>query len=210
MIAGEQGWETLKFGSKVWEERVMGGLNVHADDQNSASPSQKKKWNKSPKLILGLAALIAIPVLGTTFAGSITVNSGSKINFGQGQVQALACDNSVTITPYANYLDGKWMLETITVTNLDTTYPDGCQGKNITIAAYNGSSTTISASATTFVPGAASGAITPSAPATWGGAETVSQTVGASTTDTITISFATGVDLTDTYTAVNGFTIQQN
>ena len=187
----------------------MGGLNVHADDQNSASPSQKKKWNKSPKLILGLAALIAIPVLGTTFAGSITVNSGSKINFGQGQVQALACDDSVTITPYANYSAGKWMLETITVTNLDTT-TTGCQGKNITIAAYDGSSTTISASATTFAPSATSGAITPSASATWGGAVTVSQTANASTTGTITISFATGANLTDTYTAVNGFTIQQN
>ena len=187
----------------------MGGLNVHADDQNSASPSQKKKWNKSPKLILGLAALIAIPVLGTTFAGSITVNGASKIIFGQGQVQALACDDSVTITPYANYSAGKWMLETITVTNLDTT-SSGCQGKNITIAAYNGSGTTISASATTFAPTASSGAITPSVPATWGGVETVSQTADASIDGTITISFATGVDLTDTYTAVNGFTIQQN
>ena len=187
----------------------MGGLNVHADDQNSASPSQKKKWNKSPKLILGLAALIAIPVLGTTFAGSISVNTGNSINFGQGQVQALACDGSVTITPYANYSAGKWMLETITVTNLDTT-SSGCQSKNITIAAYDGSSTTISASATTFAPGAGSGAITPSASATWGGAVAVSQAVGNSETDTITISFATGANLTDTYTAVNGFTIQQN
>jgi hypothetical protein len=187
----------------------MGGLNVHADDQNSASPSQKKKWNKSPKLILGLAALIAIPVLGTTFAGSITVNSGTNIDFGQGQIQALPCDNNVTITPYANYSGGKWLLETITVTNLDTT-TNGCQGKNITIAAYDGASSTITASATTFAPSANSGAITPSSSATWGGAVTVSQTANASTSDTITISFATGANLTDTYTAVNGFTIQQN
>jgi hypothetical protein len=189
----------------------MGGLNLHLDDENSGASSEKKKWNKSPKLILGLAVLIAIPVLGTTLAGSITVNSGSggKINFGQGQTQAVACDNDVTITPYAVYAAGKWLLETITVTNLDT-QASGCQGKNITVAAYDGSNNTISASATTFQPSGTAGAITPSTSATWGGAVTVSQTGGATATGTETIVFASGANLTDTYTSVSGFTIQQN
>jgi hypothetical protein len=187
----------------------MGGLNLHVDDENSGASSERKKWNKSPKLILGLAVLIAIPVLGTTFAGSIAVNSGSKINFGQGQTQALACDTDVTITPYASYAGGKWLLETITVTNLDT-QTSGCQGKNITVAAYDGSSNTITASATTFQPSGTAGAITPSTSATWGGAVTVTQTGGATATGTETIVFASGANLTDTYTSVNGFTIQQN
>jgi hypothetical protein len=112
----------------------MGGLNVHADDQNSASPSQKKKWNKSPKLIIGLAVLIAIPVLGTTFAATVNITP-STITFGQGQATALACDDEVTITPYANYYHGDWRLTKVEISGLDIRSAH-CLGKNITLAAY--------------------------------------------------------------------------
>jgi hypothetical protein len=126
----------------------MGGLNVHADDQNSPSASQKKKWNKSPKLIIGLAVLIAIPIIGTTFAGTITVTP-STVTFGQGQAAAMACDPSVVITPNANYSGGHWYLTNVIISGLDTS---ACAGKNVTVAAYDTSGNTISGSATTFVP----------------------------------------------------------
>ena len=53
-----------------------------------------------------LAVVVGIAVIGgmsSTLAGTITLNSGSTVEFGQGIVTAAACDSSVTITPSASY-----------------------------------------------------------------------------------------------------------
>jgi hypothetical protein len=121
----------------------MGGLNVHADDESSVSQSQKKKWFKSPKVILGICALIAIPVVGTTFAATtrVAINNNNGIAFGQGNSAALACDETVTITPHAWFSRGSWYLSSVTISNLDTTSGQACDGKTITLAGYTSNNT---------------------------------------------------------------------
>jgi hypothetical protein len=125
----------------------MGGLNVHADDQSSATNRQKKKWYKSPKIIIGVAALVAVPVIGTTLAtpaGNITVNTDGNVTFGQGEAGVLPCDSSVIIHPHQAYVDG-WFLDKVTITdfNLNTTSEGtGCGGADIVLHATSGLNTT--------------------------------------------------------------------
>ena len=75
----------------------MNTLNLGSDE----IPATKKKSNtRNLKIALGLAAVILVPTIGSTLAGSIAV-SGSAIEFGQGFTSTVTCngDNAITITP---------------------------------------------------------------------------------------------------------------
>jgi hypothetical protein len=107
-------------------------LNLSSDDE----PSRKKKGqNRSLKIILGLAAVILVPTIGSTLAGGITVGSGS-LEFGQGVVTTAACDTSITVLPTTAYAGDTFTLSTIVVSNLDTS---GCNGKALTLKVLSGS-----------------------------------------------------------------------
>ena len=70
----------------------MNTLNLGSDDE----PVVKKKSNtRNLKIALGLAAVILIPTIGSTLAGSITVGTGT-VEFGQGFVTTAACDTAIT------------------------------------------------------------------------------------------------------------------
>ena len=62
----------------------MPSLNLEQD------PMRKIRLftSKRSKLILGAIILLALPVIGTTLAASITINSNSSVQFGQGVAQA--------------------------------------------------------------------------------------------------------------------------
>jgi len=107
-------------------------LNLSSDDE----PSRKKKGqNRSLKIVLGLAAVILVPTIGSTLAGGITVGSGS-VEFGQGVVTTAACDTSITVLPTTSYASDTFTLSTIVVSNLDTT---GCNNKDLTLKVLSGS-----------------------------------------------------------------------
>ena len=102
-----------------------------------------------------LAVVVGIAVIGgmsSTLAGTITLNSGSTVEFGQGIVTAAACDSSVTITPSASYesdtakASTNFLISTIQVKNLGLSTGGGngtgCKGKWITIKAYAQNSNT--------------------------------------------------------------------
>ena len=186
----------------------MGGLNLHVDDENSGASSEKKKWNKSPKLILGRAVLIAIPVLGTTFASTITVNTGTRINFGQGQEQAIACDNAVTVTPHTTWSSsGYFILDTVTVSNLNVTstsdtYGPGCAGASLTLNAYGSDTNTVSGSTLSFTLPASSTTLT-----NLSGFTSYTHS-GFANPATIAIGLTSPINLSTSN--VGGFTIQQN
>jgi len=77
----------------------MNILNLGSDEM----PEKKKKSNtRNLKIALGLAAVILVPTIGSTLAGSITVSGGS-LEFGQGIVTTAACDTTITVTPEAFY-----------------------------------------------------------------------------------------------------------
>lgn len=110
----------------------MSPLNIHPEE---AQPVSKKKSNKLIKVLLGISALIAVPVIGTTLAASITINP-SPIQFGQGVAQATACDAEIIITPDAAFTNvtgaGSFKLGTITLTGI----ADACSGKVFKVRAY--------------------------------------------------------------------------
>jgi len=113
----------------------MSPLNIHPEDAVNAP---KKKKNKTLKVMLGIAALVAVPVVGTTLAASIGINSGSAVQFGQGVVQATACDNEITVTPTASFANSSgatstaFSLSTISVKDIAST----CDNEDFIIKVY--------------------------------------------------------------------------
>ena len=56
-------------------------------------------------MILGIGALTGVIALGSTLAANINLNAGSTVEFGQGITQATACDNDITVTPLASFIN---------------------------------------------------------------------------------------------------------
>ena len=110
----------------------MNTLNLGSDDE----PVVKKKSNtRNLKIALGLAAVILIPTIGSTLAGTITVSGGS-VEFGQGVSQTAACGN-LTLTPAAGFTNvadgGVFGLGTVTLSAI----PVACSAKTFTIKAFD-------------------------------------------------------------------------
>ena len=115
----------------------MSPLNIHPEESSASTP--KKKKSKTLKVMLGIGALVLVPVIGSTFAATINITNGPEINFGQGQVQAIACDSDgVTVTAGSIFTnvedaDGVYTLEDVTVTGIS----DDCDGALFKVSIYN-------------------------------------------------------------------------
>jgi len=110
----------------------MNTLNLGSDE----IPATKKKSNtRNLKIALGLAAVILVPTIGSTLAGSITV-SGGAVEFGQGSITAAACDSDMTILPSASFDNtsgaGSFNVGTVVVSGI----ADACSGKAFKLTAY--------------------------------------------------------------------------
>jgi hypothetical protein len=113
----------------------MSPLNIHPEEDRAAT---KKKNNKVLKVILGISALIAVPVIGTTLAASITINSTDPIQFGQGVQRAVVCDSEVTMTALADYANaanaaGAFTLGDVSLSGI----ADACGAKSFKINIYD-------------------------------------------------------------------------
>jgi hypothetical protein len=91
---------------------------------------------------LAVISVFSYTLLGSTFATNISMSTG-RVEFGQGIIQALACDNSVTITPYATFANASgasaaYKLTAIRVTDMGA----GCWGKDFIIKVYNSTDST--------------------------------------------------------------------
>jgi len=125
----------------------------------------KRFLNK--KAIAFLAAgliLIAIPVIGTTLAGTITINSGTAVQFAQGSITTATCDADITVSATSTYSDN-FYLKTITLSGINLV--SGCEGKTLTVSAAT--------TAIPSVPGTISSGVTDIA-------FTIPQVVGSSNT----------------------------
>jgi hypothetical protein len=103
----------------------MNTLNLGSDE----IPEKKKKSNtRNLKIALGLVAVILVPTIGSTLAGTIGISTGS-IEFGQGSASTLSCQplgEDVTITPVSALLtSAAFALDSINVSGLN----DTCNGK---------------------------------------------------------------------------------
>ena len=119
----------------------MSPLNIHPED---AVNVPKKKKNKTLKVMLGIAALVAVPVVGTTLAASITIGANNAaINFGQGVVQATACDAAITVTTDSTFTNatgaGSFKLGDVTISGIST----DCNAKKFVINVFPDTSTSV-------------------------------------------------------------------
>jgi len=71
---------------------------------------------KPAKLFIALGSVCAL-VLGYTFAGNITLNNDQGVEFGQGVVRTVACDqDGLILTPYSAFINGASNFTPITIT----------------------------------------------------------------------------------------------
>jgi hypothetical protein len=136
----------------------MPGLNLERD------PLRKIRLlnSRTSKMVFGAAVLLALPLIGTTLAASISINTTNNIQFGQGVVQATACDQDVTVaatTSFANASGaGSFNVDTITLSGISA----DCASKTFLVRAYDTTTATPSTiasssptTALTFIAGSA-------------------------------------------------------
>ena len=101
-----------------------------------------KRLDGFTKLVIVVVAAVLIPKIGSTFAGSITLNAGQAVEFGQGTVMTTACDESITITPTSRFstADTAFYLGDITVSGLDY---EECYDDMFTITVFDQSGSSI-------------------------------------------------------------------
>jgi hypothetical protein len=109
------------------------------------APQKPVRKNKtSVRGLVALAGFAAVAVLGSTLAANISLNSG-PIEFGQGVQVASACDDVITLTPKAIFINGtspSFILSTIGFSGVDAASTTTCQGKTLTLNAYGDTGST--------------------------------------------------------------------
>jgi len=99
--------------------------------------SRTRAKKSSSKTMLGIAAAAVIAVVGSTLAANISLTSGSTSEFGQGLVQAAACDNAITVVPASTFLNasgaGVFNFSSVALSGIS----DSCVGRTFTINAWN-------------------------------------------------------------------------
>jgi hypothetical protein len=123
-------------------------LKFSEPPKRSSSKNARKKGGVMPLLSV-VAAVAIVGGMSSTLAGTITLNSGTAVEFGQGVVTAAACDTSIQVYPTSRYdtstaSDADFANSPFSVSELKiqgvgfTTGSDGtgCKNKFLTIKAY--------------------------------------------------------------------------
>jgi len=105
-----------------------------------SAPRPSRGKNKSAsKALFAIVGVVALATLGSTLAGSININSGQNVEFGQGVSVTASCDVTagITLAPTAAFINaegtGTFNLGTIAFSGIDST----CVGKVFTLKAYD-------------------------------------------------------------------------
>lgn len=105
------------------------------DGAFGATPSQKKN-SKKRRALLAIGLVAGLASIGSVFAASISINSGSAISFSQGTTTIAACDSdgiTAALGAYYSTGDSRFNLDTITLTGVAA----GCDGKVLTAVLYD-------------------------------------------------------------------------
>jgi len=109
----------------------------------SVQETQEKKKRNKPLLIalIGTGALVAT-VGGVFAANSITINSGSQIEFGQGIQSTTTCDSALTTTINQAYsgTGDVFNASTVVVSDIDTT---ACLSKTLHVSLIGSGGTAV-------------------------------------------------------------------
>jgi hypothetical protein len=157
-----------------------------------APSEEKKKRKKLPLILAGVGILALVPLVGSTFAASITLGTGA-VEFGQGTREATACDASIDTALSATVASASFTDTALTLSDIDVS-TGKCGDKTfvVRIADYSNNLLTLDGSSGTscsFVMDDTS------ASAVAGTGCTVDITVSGST-GTVAVDFAGTVDPT--------------
>ena len=115
----------------------------YSDDPDDFDGDPQRR--KLPAFLAFLLLLVGGTYLvQTTLAANINLNSGQRVEFGQGVTATTACSGAtnLTITPNATFTNasgsGAFKFSSLTVSNI----PSGCNGKDFTINAYGSTDST--------------------------------------------------------------------
>jgi hypothetical protein len=198
----------------------MGNTGMEILQFENAPAPRKAPKKSNLKSLAGLATVAAVAVLGSTLAANISLGTGSTLEFGQGVQVTAACDETITLTPKVNFVNGSspvFMLSTIGFSDVDgraigqskVSGGTGCATRTLTLNAYGDTSATplqIATVSTTAVSVATIG-INGSTPTTSAGF-TIANTAGLATA---TSSFDLGISIPSaTSGAVYKLTLQSN
>ena len=103
----------------------------------------KKRETRNLKIALGVAALILIPTIGSTLAGTITIGTSNTLEFAQGVTATTACDSAIVITPGSTLSSGTFKLTTLALTDIINASNTGCAGKYLTLKVMDSSTTLV-------------------------------------------------------------------
>ncbi len=108
----------------------------------SSEPAKKKKKNGAILLIAGIALTSSIG--GVFAANSITINSGSAIEFGQGVAATSTCDtDGITTSLSQEFVTGTtFRVDDVTIASIDST---GCAAKGLRVALLDSSNAELTA-----------------------------------------------------------------
>lgn len=104
---------------------------------------QEPKKRKLPAILAFLLLLAGGSYfVQTTLAADISINSGS-VEFGQGIMQSVACDDDILVTPISTFTNasggnGAFYFSSVVVSRVSSS----CNGKDLTIRAYGNSGST--------------------------------------------------------------------
>ena len=74
--------------------------------------------------LLSLFALFGVG--GVVAANNISINSAAPLSLSAGYIASTACDNSITINTQNQFINNQFMVSTISLSDIDATYPNGC------------------------------------------------------------------------------------
>jgi photosystem II stability/assembly factor-like uncharacterized protein len=123
----------VPYASKV---PILNFLDSHA------KPSGSKK---SLVNLVRVTVFFGALAFGSTFASNISLNDGGNVEFGQGVVQATACDKEIIMTPISAFINGnpgEFKFTGITLSDVDgtdqtTPTDEGCAGNSFRLKAFN-------------------------------------------------------------------------
>lgn len=74
----------------------------------------------SAKWIVGIVVAAIVGTLATTLAANIVINTGGRVEFGQGRVSSGLCDSYITIKPTAAFVNNVFVLDTVEIGDIST------------------------------------------------------------------------------------------
>ena len=116
-------------------------LKFSEPPKRSNGSRSAKRSGLMPMVTFGIAVLV-LGGMSTTLAGTISLNTGGSVEFGQGVVTTAACDTSISVAPSSTYdtSTSTFSVNKVTLSEIGAyggTSGAGCKGKYFKITAYD-------------------------------------------------------------------------